>query len=168
MKIPEHLLPTQFHPFTRLITHRVIMVKPGTTPEMVLDPDFWVHGSLQTEGYASGSILKVWDRIEVLAEDGSFDLELRCVAIDARGYWAQMRLLNWWPKSLRVKNEWLELPDKTSVQQRADPDGYVVEHAGAHKWRIVDRAKQIVDRGYPSEADAWAALAAIKAEKTAA
>jgi hypothetical protein len=46
-----------------------------------------------------------------------------------------------------------------------DPDGYRVEFSGPHKWRILDRAGNIVDKGLADETAAIARLAEIKAAK---
>jgi hypothetical protein len=150
--IPDHLVPTRITRAEVAKTNRFLAVLPGTTREMVLEADFWVH---------LGSTLKLDDRIEVVAQDGSFDLDLRVVAIDPRGFWAQMRLLR----------EWSAAPGKKEPQPKTWPDaeGYRVEWGGpVHKWRIIDRAGQVVAKGHPTEAEGIAALDVIKREKIAA
>jgi hypothetical protein len=153
--IPDHLVPTTFPLAQTVRTVRSISVKPGTTIEMVLDPDYWVHG---------GGVLKVNDLIEVIAQDGSFELELRVVAVDARGYWAHVRPRYRWPaegeavKRADAPNTW---PDK---------DGYRIEWSGSpvHRWRIIDRAGEVVGSRFPTEDAAIKQLAEIKREKIAA
>jgi hypothetical protein len=162
MDIPEHLLPLRFPRAEIERTLRLIRVKPGTTIDMVMDPDFWVH---------SGQHLRIDDKLEVLAADGSFEVELRCVAVDVRGYWAQMRLLTWWPRNLAVRPEWIEskAAGETPPQTGPDPQGYLVEWAGpVHKWRIINRAGEIVGKGFVTQEDAASEVARIKREKIAA
>jgi hypothetical protein len=57
---------------------------PGVTPEMVMDEEFWRHLAAR---------FKVNDRLEIVAPD--FDMDVRVVAVDPRGLWAQMRVLRW-------------------------------------------------------------------------
>jgi hypothetical protein len=153
--IPDHLVPTKIARAEVARTLRFLPVLPGTTREMVLEADFWVH---------LGSVLKVDDRIEVVAQDGSFDLDLRVVAVDPRGFWAQTRVLREWPPKG-------EAQPKAEAQPKTWPDseGYRVEWGGqTHKWRIIDRAGQIVGKQAASEADAIAMLDRLKREKRAA
>ena len=120
---------------------------------MVLEADYWVH---------LGSTLKVDDRIEVVAQDGTFDLDLRVVAIDPRGFWAQVRVLREWALTPGAKAA-------AAPKTWPDAEGYRVEWGGpVHKWRIIDRAGQIVGKGHPTEADAVADLDETKRAKLAA
>jgi hypothetical protein len=155
MDIPDHLAPTRIIRAEVARALRFLSVPPGTTKEMVLEADFWVH---------LGQTLKVDDRIEVVAQDGSFDLDLRVIAVDPRGFWAQMRLLREWPAKGEAR-------PKAEVAAKTWPDaeGYRVEWGGpVHKWRIIDRAGQVVAKGHPAEPEAVAALDAIKRAKLAA
>jgi hypothetical protein len=153
MDIPDHLLPLRIVRAEVARTTRHLAVLPGTTREMVLDPDYWVH---------LGSTLKVDDRIEVVAQDGTFDLDLRVVAVDPRGYWVQTRLLREWVETPGAKKE-------AAPKTWPDAEGYRIEWAGpVHKWRIIDRATKILGKGYPSEAEAGVALDAIRREKVVA
>jgi hypothetical protein len=154
MQIPDHLVPKRITRAEVARVTRFLSVPPGTTRDMCLDPDYWVH---------LGSTLKVDDRIEILAQDGTFDLDLRVISLDPRGYWAQVRLLREWVQPDGAKKE---------AQPKAwpDADGYRIEWSTptTHKWRIIDRAGQIVSRGHASEADAIETLAEIKLAKIAA
>lgn len=143
--LPVNLLPSTIERQTVRINHWFLETMPGITADHVVSPDFWVHVARR---------VRVNDRIEVVAKDGSFDLDLRVVAIDPRGFWVQVR-------PLRVFN------GHPIVIERGDPDGYKIEHDPVHKWRIIDRAGNVVDKGLADERHAIARLAKIKAEKNA-
>jgi hypothetical protein len=138
------------------IGQHFLMVAPGTTPSHVAAPDFWVHQAAK---------LKPFDRIEVVAADGSFDAELRVVAVDPRGLWAQVRVLR------ICTGEGVPLVSGKTVADVAvgsgpDKDGYLIEWGGPQRWRII-RGADPVAHGFPDEASAAAALAEIKAAKPA-
>jgi hypothetical protein len=159
--IPDHLLPSQFPLAQSVRTIRTILAKPGTTIEMVLDPDYWVHGAL---GEHRGSVFKVHDLVEILAQDGSFELEVRVVAVDVRGYWVQVRPRYRWPA------EGQEIKKEFSPKTWPDEEGYRVEWSGSpvHRWRIIDRVGEVVGSRYPTEAEAAKKLVELKREKVAA
>lgn len=155
-EIPSQLLPTSM-PTSHFGFARFDLVVPrGVLPEHVVNPDFWVHVA---------SRLRVNARIEVTAEDGSFDMYLRVLAIDPRGLWAQVRVLDF------VGPEGREVPGVGAVpaipESDIDPDGYKIEFAGPHKFRIV-RGNDVIETHLPTKAAAYAKLAEIKAEKAAA
>ena len=124
---------------------------PGVTPEHVADPDFWVHMAAR---------LQVNDEIVVVMPDGTFDMELRVIAVDPRKLWAQTRVLRLWQPKVGTKTE--DLP-----MQTVDKDGYSVEWGGAHRWRII-KDGEVVARDLPSKEAAHEALVGIKQAKVAA
>lgn len=65
-----------------------IKVPMGTTLEMLLTPSFWAHHQVK---------LRIGDKIEAIAEDGTFDVDLRVIDKDV-GY-AKMRVLRKWEAS---------------------------------------------------------------------
>jgi hypothetical protein len=150
MNIPIQLLPirigrTQLAEFAR--ASYFILARPGVTPDHIVDPDFWVNWA---------STLKINDRIEVVAADGSFDMEVRVVALDPRGLWARVR-------PLRIAEG--KIPVSSSpTGQYPDAEGYIVEFSDHHRWRII-RGNDIVARDFPDQASAIEALQQIKQTK---
>lgn len=143
-ELPTRLLPTNIRRTETDITHWFHEATRGVTAEMAQHPDYWANVARK---------FKVNDRIEVVAQDGTFDLDLRVVAVDARYLWAQVR-------ALRV------FETKEPVERDdADPDGYRIEFAGAHKFRIIDRIGNVVEKYIPTREAAHERLAALKAEK---
>lgn len=153
MDIPSHLLPTKMDDAFYARTHHQLIVQPGVTPEHIADPDFWVHVCGPTAGRYR---LKVFDLIDVIAADGTFDATLRVIAIDPRAMWAQVRILRLW------RNKEGQKPNP--VTQWPDKEGYVVEYDRQQRWRII-RGTELVARDFPDEASAVDALNNIKATK---
>jgi hypothetical protein len=150
MNIPIQLLPvrigrTQLAEFAR--ASYFFSAAPGVTPEHVVDPDFWVNWA---------GTLKINDRIEVVAADGSFDMEVRVVALDPRGLWARVRPLRIAEGKLAVAT--------TPTGLYPDSEGYIIEWSDHHRWRIV-RGQDVVARDFPDQAAASEALQNIKAAK---
>jgi hypothetical protein len=131
----------------------VLTVKDGVTPAHVVDPGFWLHVAPR---------LKRHDRIEVIAEDGSFDMDVRVIAVDARGLYARVRVLRYCDgDGVAVPGvEPAQAPEARPLSM-PDQDGYLIEPDSAG-WRIVRGPDQIEGR-LSSEAAAKAKLADIKA-----
>lgn len=146
MDLSSNLLPRDIRRSEVEITSWFLRVVPGVTPRHVVDPEFWAH--------LAGK-LRVDHRIEVVAADGSFDADLRVVAVDTRGEWAQIRVLR------MTLAEPADLP----ADQWPDKDGYRIEFSGPQKHRIISPTNEVVASGFPDEAAAVAALAKIKAAK---
>lgn len=156
MEIPSNLLPVQLQRDEEATTRWFHLATRGTLVEHIKNPDYWQHTAarlLRTPNKGLGDVIRV------LAEDGSFDIDVTVLAVDPRGLWMQVREMRLW-----------EAPADKPVEapERADSDGYTVEFAGPHKWRIVNSAGDVVAHGYPSKPDAQKALINIKAEKRAA
>jgi len=144
--LPVNKLPTRLDRQEMATTVFFVRVPPGITAEDVQNPEFWQFVARR---------LKVNDRIEVVAEDGTLDMDLRVTAVDPRFFWAQIRVL-------RV------MVGATSVVEgdKADPDGYVIEWGGpAHRFRIIDRGKNLIEKDLASREAAQEKLAEIKAAK---
>jgi hypothetical protein len=146
MEIPSHLLPTSlergFGGYA--LSHWVYRSPAGVTADHIMDPNLWVHVA---------SRLRVDDKIEVIASDGSIDAELRVIAIDPRQLWAKMRPLR--------------LHEASPVEKRqagpsADGGGYIIEQDPVHGWRIV-QGRELIAKDFETEDDARAALANLKA-----
>lgn len=157
LDIPTYKLPMRLArsaEFAR--TAHFVQVEAGVLPEHVMHPDFWVNLARR---------FRVNDLIEVVAEDGTLDMDLRVIAIDPRGLWVQV-------KALRYCGEpGIAVPgveaDEIAPSAESDPDGYRIEFAGPHKFRIV-RGNDVIEAHIPTKAEALRRLAAIKAEKVAA
>jgi hypothetical protein len=146
MNTPSHMLPMRIDRADFARSEYFLAAPPGTTVDDVIDPDFWVHVARR---------LKVNDRIEIVALDGSFDMEVRITSIDPRGLWAHVR-------PLRVAEGRFAVPEASGAYP--DKDGYTVEWGGPHRWRIV-RGNDVVARDFPDQAAAISALMNIKAAK---
>ena len=149
MSLDDRLLPTRDSGRGDYAVARwyFLDLPPGTKPEHVEDPDFWVHMAAR---------FRVHDEIIAIAADGSFEAELRVVAIDPRKLWAQVRPLRVWRG---------EAAASENAAPRTDPDGYKIEFSGPHKWRIVNVAGDVVAKDFATETDARRALQNIKAMK---
>jgi len=153
MPIPSHLLPNKLAIRDYATGWYSLFPPPGVTREHVVDPNYWVH---------IASRLKANDRIEVVAEDGSLDMDLRVIAVDpsVQKLWAQVRVL----RSYEAE----AVAEKPAV----DTGGYRYEWAGpVHRWRVMF-GDELVEHGHPDKAaaiDAAARLAeAAEARKRAA
>lgn len=155
MSLPPNIPPVNIDRAETAITRWLIHALPGTKADHVMDPDYWVHlaGRLRrTPNKGLG------DEIRVLADDGSFDIEVTVVAIDPLGYWAQVRPVRVWERKVAEDVPAAQWPDK---------DGYRIDLSGPQKWRIIDAQNNIVAKGYPDETAAVEALANLKAAKVA-
>lgn len=149
MNIKNHLLPSTIRRSEHEISHWFLRVVPGVTPADVASPDFWAHLAAR---------IGVDDRIEVVAQDGSFDADLRVIAIDGRKQWAQVRVLRGWPEA-----SWE--PHKLDVPVLAEAKDYKYEFAGPHKFRIINATGDVVETHLPTKEAAIARIAALRAEK---
>lgn len=94
----------------------------GHTLEMCQRPDYW-RNNLRELGQQRVVNRNSFNRIEILAEDGSWEAELRVISI-ADG------LVNF-----RVLREW-QATNKPGRKATA-PDGYVIEHIPSNGWRAM-------------------------------
>ncbi len=108
------------------------LVPVGHTLEMLLDPLYWGH-------HAKG--LKLWSFVVAIAEDGSFDADLRVVA--HADTWAKMR-------PLRV---WQEAPGKAVGDPTPVRARYRHEFVGG-TWRVVSDMGKVVEKGFTNKDDA--------------
>lgn len=144
--IPDNLLPKSIRRAENAISTHFIEVPRGITLDHVMDPDLWVHIARK---------FAVNDTITVLAADGSFDCDLRVVEIDPRFFWVRVRMLRLYQ----------DVEASQKMPRTVDEAGYRIEFGGAHKWRIIDRVGDIVEKGIPTRAEAEARLVDIKMAK---
>ncbi len=159
LDITSSLLPKKTERAEHAYTQYLVRAAPGVQPGHLIDPDFWVHLAHK---------LALNDRLEVMAADGSFEAELRVVAIDPRRLWAKTRMIRYcgaegvdWPSALPFTSE--DIPADEQF-----PDGYKIKFRGRAKFAIEDRIGNIVEEQIPSKALALAKLAEIRRQKEAA
>lgn len=158
LDIPLHKLPSSMELGNGYgIGERVHRPLVGVRPDQVMHPDYFQHMAL---------ILKVNDRIEVLALDGSFDAELRVVHIgNNRVTTRALRFCDQRGVAVPDKADWL---GEEATPDEADQDGFKVEWAGpAHRFRII-RGGDVIEIGLQTREAANARLAELKAERRAA
>lgn len=105
------------------------MAPPGHSLEMCQRPDYW-RNCLRELGQQRIGGRHAWNKIEIIAEDGTWEAELRVVAV-GDGL-VQTRLLREWSAP------------KTPGRKPALPDGYRVEHIEGNGWRALDPNGAIV------------------------
>lgn len=149
MDLPTRLLPTRGDRGDFAVSRWYFTDLPqGITAAHVQDPDFWQHVARN---------FRVNDEIVATAADGSFDMDLRVIELDPRKLWARIRLL----RLTAAKPGAASAP----TTQWPDSDGYTVEYSGAHRFRIVNRAGEVVAKDFATEADAVEALNNLKGAK---
>lgn len=104
------------------------MAPAGVTLAMVLEPDYWTN-VVREAGQTRVPGRHAWNKIEVLAEDGTWEAELRVMAVV--GTKVHVRLLR-------------ETREPSVAESAAAPDGYTVEHVTGNGWRARDRKGQVI------------------------
>lgn len=109
----------------------------GHTLQDCLRPDYW-HTCLREIGQQRVIGRHAFNRIEILAADGTWEAELRVMSISDGQ--VITRLLREWHAPSNGRSE------------PAVPEGYKVEHIGGNGWRALDRHGNIItekksDRG---------------------
>ena len=116
----------------------------GVTLEMCQRPDYW-RNVVKECGMQRVGQRHAWNRIEIIAEDGTWEADLRVIsAVDGL---VQTRLLREWHTPARPGRK--PLP----------PEGYIVEHIPANGWRVLDPNGQEIAGKLPVEDDAVRAAA---------
>lgn len=132
--------------FVRTAHHVVVPV--DVTMEDVTRPSFWAHHT--------GRLGK-HDIVDVLSEDGSFDMQLRVV--DKGVGFVEMRVLREWQREGAAAEEAGDLPDV--------PDGYIVNHAPKTGWRVLTKEPHLeISRNHKSRREATE-VAIVHAAKAA-
>lgn len=129
-----HILPTLIKPAEYTRTVFSVTATHGQTIEDFKDPEAWVHVT---------NILSKHDRIEVIAEDGTFFAEgivTKVTKISAHiHFFTHVELGN------------------SSNKPIEKEQAYSCEFAGKHKWRIIRASdKEIVELGIETKEDAQA------------
>lgn len=99
----------------------------GVTLEMCRAPDYWRNVRRET-GQQRVPGRHAFNRIEIMAEDGTWEAELRVMSVASNGD-IETRLLR-------------EYRDAAS--QMAVPKGYVVDHVPGNGWRAMDHKGVVI------------------------
>lgn len=106
------------------------LAPPGVTLEMCCDRSYWRNVTKEC-GQARVAGRGAWNKIEIIAEDGSWEADLRIVSV-GDGLVAT-RVLRQWPA------------EQTAAPVLAPaPDGYTVEHIQGNGWRTLDARNQVL------------------------
>ena len=179
--IPLNLLPTDIRRVENVVSHWFKELPRGVTAEQALDPDLWQN---------LGRKFSVNDTITVVAADGSFDFDLRVIEIDPRDtpLWVRTRVLRSWiegeasagyrePESMRALGAARGIQNKRRSLLEADPKprstgrdpvelgGYQLKWSGFQKWRIIDRAGNVIEKLIPTREDGLVRLEKLAAER---
>lgn len=110
-----------------------VEVPVGVSLSRVLEPDYWTHCKM----------IKAKDRIEAIAKDGVWFADLLVVNVGQHG--ARLKVLNF-----------VDLTE--NKPETLNAEGFKVEFAGRHKWRVVRlQDHEVVHSGEDSResAQAW-------------
>lgn len=122
-------------------TYRYI-APPGHTLEHCSHPEYFRHNE-RACGFTRSGSKNAWNKIEIIAEDGSWEADLRILSV-ANGL-VETRVIRHWETQAKPGR-------KPSV-----PDGYKVEHIQDHGWRALDRFGEPIVQKQPTEDKALAA-----------
>lgn len=114
----------------------------GTTLEMCLRPDYWGQCTREL-GQQRVLGRHAWNRIEIIAEDGTWEAELRVLSVTQGPSGTVVT---------RLIREW-HVPVKQG-RKLSVPEGYVVEHIANNGWRALDAGGRIIEEKLTLEDDA--------------
>lgn len=112
----------------------------GHTLDDCKRPDYW-RNVVKEAGQQRIIGRHAWNRIEIIAEDGTWEAELR--VISAGDGLVHTRVLRAWHAERK--------------SEAAAPDGYTVEHVGGNGWRALDPKSAILAEKKSSRDEALAA-----------
>lgn len=115
------------------------MAPAGHTLEMCRHPTYWSNVLREVRQQRVVG-RHPWNKIEIIAEDGTWEAELRVTRVE--GELVHTRLLTSWHEASRPGRR-LEVPE-----------GYTVEHVAGNGWRAMAPDGMIVDEKLPTESDA--------------
>lgn len=134
------------------ITWRYV-APPGVSLEMCQRPEYWSQVTREcSQRRVAGR--PSWNRIEIIADDGSWEADLRILAVDAPAGRVFTRTIREWHEKKRPGR-------KASL-----PDGFRVEHITERGWRVVDDRGVVLISEVTIEQDAvdFAVAASAKRE----
>ena len=112
------------------------MAPAGHTLEMCKRPDYWKN-VIREVGQQRTIGRHAWNRIEIIAEDGTWEADLRVLGIDGSNL-----------VTTRVIREWT---DPKAAVKLAVPKGYLVEHITGNGWRALAPGGDIILTGKATE-----------------
>ena len=131
------------------MTYRYV-APPGVTLADCRRPDYWRNNIRECSQTRTGGRVS-WNRIEIIAEDGSWEADLRILSV-GDGL-VHTRLLREFAEAAKPG------------RKQAVPDGYTVEHIAGNGWRALDANSDLITQRQSTE-DA-AVRAAIEHAKRA-
>jgi hypothetical protein len=161
LDIDNRLLPTRSLRSEYAHARHDISVKPGVTPAHCRNPDFWVHLAAK---------FRLHDVIEIIAEDGSFEMDLRVIARDSHEapLWVRVRPIRFCgADGIPLPSDLPDAPE-VDLSDEDHEDGYKITFHGPHKFTIQDRFGNAVEERIATKALAREKLAEIRREKMAA
>jgi hypothetical protein len=127
----------------------------GHSLEMCQQPSYW-KSVVKEAGQQRVLGRHAWNRIEIIAEDGTWEAELRVLSVvDGPSALVNTRLIREWHAPVKAG------------RKPAVPEGYIVEHITNNGWRARDPGGQIIAANLSIEDEAIRA-AANHAKKAAA
>lgn len=121
------ILPSSIKPAEYVRTVFVIAAKHGQEFEEFKNPEAWAHVA---------SELKIHDKVEIIAEDGTFYAEGIVTGLT----------------KTTVKIHFYQHITLSAVVQQSKQSPYDIEFAGRHKWRIVRKSdEEIIQHGFDSK-----------------
>lgn len=111
----------------------------GTTLEMCQAPTYW-HNVTRECGQQRVPGKHAWNKIEILAEDGSWEADLRVTSVE--GNLVHTRTLRVWHQTQKPS------------ERLNPPKGYTVEHVPGNGWRALDATKTIITQKLATEGEA--------------
>lgn len=125
------------------------MAPAGHTLEDCLEKDYW-RNALREVGMQRIHGKPAWNRIEIIAEDGTWEAELRVVSVS--GETVQTRTIRAWREQL-------------AKAPAPEPEGYTVEYISGNGWRALDRNASAITEKRASRDEAL--LAAVEHNRRA-
>lgn len=122
------------------------MAPTGHTIEMVQEPGYF-RNSVRECSMSRIANRHAWNKIEVIAEDGSFEVELRVVSVDKDALLVHTRTIREWQA-------------ETKKAAAAPPANYTVEHVQGNGWRALDPNSTAVTEKRTTRDEALAAAVA--------
>lgn len=132
--------PGSLEPLSEAAMSYRYMAPIGHTLEMVTHPEYWKNNARECR-HTRLSGRNAWNRIEVIAEDGSWEADLRILSVSDSGL-----------VELRVIREWQEAAKPG--RKPTIPEGYKVEIVPGHGWRALDRFGEVIAQKLPIESRA--------------
>ena len=117
----------------------------GVTLDMCQRPDFWRNVTKEL-GQQRVNGRHAWNKIEILAEDGTWEAELRVLSVSAG--LVHTRLLREWHAAVKPG------------RRPQVPDGYQIEHIPNNGWRVLGPNGAPVATNLPVEDEAIRAASA--------